>query len=1282
MATVAKTFMVIAILSSGFVVGYESPDDCDWSSADDGPEGNVALFCHLSAINSESENTNFSVIPSEGLTKLFVKCHKPTLGQLDRDSFASLIQLQELNIDSCRLDDLRPFAFRGLKNLKALRLSTQKPTTLTVREDSFEGLTELTFLNLGQNRILSLPKGELCKLKKLSHLILHQNEVQSIEDLGMGNCLKNLRVLDLSENEISSIRTSDLNSNFPTLESVDLSNNLIRFVLPDTVKLNETKCSLITVNLSNNQISSFSSTTFQKCKSLLKLSLANNSLAAVEEETFDGLRSLEVLDLSGNLLQSNQLRNRLFRDLDSLSELSLSRNQIESVEDLFAPIVSSLKILKLAHNSLTKISSNVFKSMTQLKELDISYNNILEIEPNAFQELSSLIHLLASQNKMIQLDGNIFQRNSHLLVLDLSKNRFQSAPSSLKHLKLLQTLDLSENMLDSVESAAFLNLQQLWRIQLHGNRIRNVTENQFRQLHALQILDLSSNKISHIERRSFDSNQHLQALRLDNNHLTNLDELFNKLSNLKWLNISSNLLTEFDYSNIPAQLHWLDISHNMIRSLGNRFGSASILQLTELDLSFNQVEQLGPHNLPDTIETLLANDNKVSHVAPYTFFKKSNLVKVDLSVNNLKTVDKNSFRLSFENLKKVEFYVTGNPLDCDCQMVWLKSVNLPGNTFKYPLVKDIESIYCKLIYTSEETFVPLVEALNEDFLCPYVTHCFSLCQCCDFDACDCEMTCPDDCTCYHDTMWSRNIAVCSNAELSDLPRKLPMDATEIFLDGNDLPELNSHMFIGRKNLQVLHLNNSHIHSIQNKTFNGLVSLKKLFLQDNFITSLMGGREFEELVNLKELHLENNLIENINSLSFQFLNSLEVLHLQGNRISQFQVWKFDLNPSLINLKLDENPWSCQCEFLNKFSSWLEAQSKVMPEKGTLECIGDDQASHSVTSALLSCKDISGEEPNEKNGHLTRVQEFGINQTYLPLMAVTLSILAVILLITFIAFVYREALKVWIHSKYGVRVFDPMQKIERQLKDVKIFDIFITYNIKDDNFVTQVLTEKLERPELRYQTCLYHRDFNISSSCLDERLVRAMAASRRSILVLSKFFIEAEWSSIEYRSAFHRAIRSTKANKLIVLVMEDISEEKIDTDLRLYLKTSLVIYRKDKFFWQKLRYALPDVPLAKSPTKESLLNQIMASSSSVESSYSSAYSLTAIMSTNMDPYSLQQQSLRVSPLSYSSDLSMSPTSSSFSGNNNNHNGSQIIAGAFQSTSGQMYNKAHRTEHSIHI
>ena len=45
-----------------------------------------------------------------------------------------------------------------------------------------------------------------------------------------------------------------------------------------------------------------------------------------------------------------------------------------------------------------------------------------------------------------------------------------------------------------------------------------------------------------------------------------------------------------------------------------------------------------------------------------------------------------------------------------------------------------------------------------------------------------------------------------------------MDATDVYLDGNNLPQLSQHAFIGKKNLKTLLLNNSQVCDISNEFF--------------------------------------------------------------------------------------------------------------------------------------------------------------------------------------------------------------------------------------------------------------------------------------------------------------------------------------------------------------------------------------------------------------------------------------------------------------------------------
>ena len=168
------------------------------------------------------------------------------------------------------------------------------------------------------------------------------------------------------------------------------------------------------------------------------------------------------------------------------------------------------------------------------------------------------------------------------------------------------------------------------------------------------------------------------------------------------------------------------------------------------------------------------------------------------------------------------------------------------------------------------------------------------------------------------------------------------------------------------------------------------------------------------------------------------------------------------------------------------------------------------------------------------------------------------------------VYRNDLRVWLHSRYGVRFFQRIDDVETQ---DKIFDAFLTYSAKDDAFVRQVLAPELELSSHQYKLCLFYRDLPLQAYLADT-IVQASEASRRTILILSENFLKSEWSRYDYKSGMHQTLRNART-KLIVIVLGNINNRDIDPDLRLYLKSSIVVYWGDKHFWDKLKYALPDV-----------------------------------------------------------------------------------------------------------
>ena len=211
-------------------------------------------------------------------------------------------------------------------------------------------------------------------------------------------------------------------------------------------------------------------------------------------------------------------------------------------------------------------------------------------------------------------------------------------------------------------------------------------------------------------------------------------------------------------------------------------------------------------------------------------------------------------------------------------MGYLSNIHNLTQSGHYPRVTDLDMITCTINSYKNTSVIqimqPLLETSPSQFLCQYQAHCFALCQCCDFFACDCRMQCPDECTCLHDSTWKHNIIQCSNRYHTKVPPLIPMDATSIHLDGNYFGDFISQTFIGRRKVISLFLNSSNIFSLGKNAFNGLSELEILHLEHNWISEI-DGEEFQNLTSLKELYLHSNQIFYIDQTTFANLSSLQV-----------------------------------------------------------------------------------------------------------------------------------------------------------------------------------------------------------------------------------------------------------------------------------------------------------------------------------------------------------------------------------------------------------------------
>ncbi|PKS10950.1 hypothetical protein jhhlp_002709 [Lomentospora prolificans] len=252
--------------------------------------------------------------------------------------------------------------------------------------------------------------------------------------------------------------------------------------------------------------------------------------------------------------------------------------------------------------------------------------------------------------------GNIF---GGLEMIDLHGNKLVSLPMGLRQLRMLTSLNLSQNQLHMDSLQVISQISALRDLKLANNSLSGPLPSSFSDLEHLEILDLHGNKVSELP-ADLDRVGRLRILNIGENDFTSLPfECLAKLP-LTELIVRSNKLSgtliDADVSTLSS-LQTLDVSSNQLTRIVPPGRSIGLPALHQLTLSMNRLQGLPDVSSWTSLVTLSADENSIPEI-PEGFTSLDRLRHVDFTSNDIRVIPPEVARM--DNLAMLR--IAGNPL--------------------------------------------------------------------------------------------------------------------------------------------------------------------------------------------------------------------------------------------------------------------------------------------------------------------------------------------------------------------------------------------------------------------------------------------------------------------------------------------------------------------------------------------------------------------------------------------------------------------------------------------
>ncbi|XP_023243399.1 protein toll-like [Centruroides sculpturatus] len=769
-----------------------------------------------------------------------------------------------------------------------------------------------------------------------------------------------------------------------------------------------------------------------------------------------------------------------------------------------------------------KFPNGLFNRLPSLTMIHVVLGRIKSFPEDAFRVLNRLKSLHLFDNRLEDLPESLFRGLPSLEVLRLHRNLLTFLPPAIvRGLTNLKTLTLNDNRLNTLPPSLFEDNFNLLYLNASNNSFRSLPEILLQNVSKLEQFAACNCDISELPSKIFSSRYDLIEVRICENRIDRLHpDLFVNNVLIESIDLHHNHLQELP-SNMflrNKRLRILNLSNNLLTTISFQVFSY-IRNIEILFLTGNRITKIQQEkfDLLKNLRMLHLDDNPLGALPePTPFGRLPRLTSLGLSntsFTQFPRMDWSAYNISLLRLNDNRLsilYIEDLPPD-NRSIILLMNNN--STTVAGKITRNMNNV---LLFFNPIRYDCALRNYIEEV------------QFSEFAG---SLLCYSPSDLRNKTLWelTPSYEVCPVVEHCAEKCRCYLYKGFSVIVNCSFSNISHAPAILPENITIVHLE-----------YNSLFTMK--------ITDSWSG--------VNELYLDYNRLKP--SEDWTFPSSLKFLTLRYNSLQDFpaKFLQYVSDSFYIRVDIRNNAFWCNCSF-KPFKLWLNRNVHKIVEAEEVKCrrLLSDNNTVVVSSILNFPDDAFCLPPSMVTNVPIIVSGF---------VVCLLGILTMVFAFFFLK--YRNTILAYVYVHFPWLYCCKISELDKD----KAFDAFISYSGSDRDIVMCLLKELEKKPPF-FKLCIHERDW-IPGYDVICQIEASIQNSDKTILLLSAEFFNSVWCQAELRAALVKAFED-KTEKIIFVLKDNSLCDVVPADTRELLLSRTYLVWGERWFWEKLRYALP-------------------------------------------------------------------------------------------------------------